>query len=267
MDVWLLCLMVNLTSIGGVISMVTLFSHQHLIDEETIVSTNLPSVGVVIPSRNVYPSTLAYLTDGLSDVFVSTVNGLGKARNFGVSQVKGELIVMFDDDLVVYPKFWNWLATIKLGSFGMALNVHSFKSLKDVRFISAHCCSQVFVIHRVDFFKVGGFDDGINLIFEDGDFCIRALNYGLKLRVVPSNCYSHVAHKSRATDPSLIAKFSWEYSRLFVKYGRFCYEDLAKFFVNPRDYRVFLPHFIVKVVGVIFFVFKKWVGGLKKLWG
>ena len=54
------------------------------------------------------------------------------------------------------------------------------------------------VIHKTDFWKIGGFDNKIRFTGEDRDFYMRALEKGLKFKEIPMNLIIHKEHeKSR----------------------------------------------------------------------
>jgi hypothetical protein len=83
------------------------------------------------------------------------------------------------------------------------------------------------------------------------------LKAGLTCKVVPSGLLVHPFHKPRVCNRWVLVQLSWEHCKFFVRYGRGC-AGLFDFFVRPLDYRLFVFHFPVKVVGVLYWLLRKW---------
>ncbi len=129
---------------------------------------------------------------------VVRAKGMGYARNLGVSMANSELVLMFDDDLIFDNRLLNLMLNVPFGSFIIAHN-------------GEHFSTRVFAIHKIDYYRVGGFDVKINFIFEDGDFVLRAQKAGLKLLVVPSSLYRHVEHtRERYKSPLAVFRLNFE---------------------------------------------------------
>lgn len=173
------------------------------------------------------------------ELIISKVAGVGAARAAGVSAAKNDLIVMFDDDLIIKPSLWQLVLSLKRGQFILA-------------HVGEHLSTRVFAIHRCDYDLVGGFDSKIKYIFEDGDFYLRALKNGLKCKVISTAFYFHPYHTPRTVNRWLLVRLAWEYSRLYVKYKRDLHNYPTDFFIRPLDYKVFLFHFPVKIFGIIY---------------
>jgi len=112
------------------------------------------------------------------EIVISRKIGLGYARNWGARQAKGELLVFLDDDLILQDGFWDEVLKVKKGEFSMPYPV----------------CTRVLVIHKNDFWKIGGFNEKIFVTHEDVDFYFNAIDKGLRFRVFPSNLFIHIEH-------------------------------------------------------------------------
>jgi glycosyltransferase involved in cell wall biosynthesis len=160
--------------------------------EEEEIGVVIPSyetdkISIIIPSCKEEIATLDSLDScpvGF-EVIVSKVSGLGRCRNYGVRKAQHDFIVMFDDDIVVSPEIWHHVLNVKRGEFAMA-------------FLSGFPCSRVVAVHAEDFWRIGGFDESIKFTGEDRDFYVRALEAGLRFKLVPLSLVYHVPHTVRA---------------------------------------------------------------------
>jgi glycosyltransferase involved in cell wall biosynthesis len=141
------------------------------------------------------------------EVVVSKVSGLGRCRNYGVRKAQHDLIVMFDDDIVVSPEIWHHVLNVKRGEFAMA-------------FLSGFPCSRVVAIHAEDFWSIGGFDESIKFTGEDRDFYVRALSAGLKFKEVPLELIKHREHSTRSKNIYVGIGSVKENMRFLLRYGR-----------------------------------------------
>jgi glycosyltransferase involved in cell wall biosynthesis len=174
--------------------------------------------------------------------------GIGFARSIGASAAKGDLLVMLDSDLLVSPKLWTWLLKLKRGTFAMAKN-------SERRSYS----SRVFAMHKDEYLNVGGFDASLKYLWEDGEFALRASTLGFKVAVVPSSMYRHIDHQRRFQNKQFFIPFNWEYARLYVKFSRKIYPNLAFWFfdminLKKRQFN-FLPT-MVRLIGFFFWNLK-----------
>jgi glycosyltransferase involved in cell wall biosynthesis len=210
-----------------------------------IISLDIKKVSIVIIAGKSQVKTLETITSCPLpyDVEIIRESGLGYARDVGVSYAKSNLVVMLDDDLVIKPKLWNLLLNIQPREFFMC---HE----------GEHLSSRIFAIHRDDYNRAGGFDPSIKYMFEDGDFAIRAQKAGLKLKVIPSHLYGHVAHKRRVDDINRMARMNFEYSQMLVKYKRHVFRNLFEFFWRPFDWRVKLQDLTTKIVFTVYWIMK-----------
>lgn len=177
------------------------------------------------------------------EFIVVSYDGIGFARHAGVLRSTGNLIVMFDDDVILNPKIWSYILNLSRGTFFMAVNCGNIST-------------RAFAIHRQDYDLIGGFDPTIKYCFEDGDFYVRALRQGLTCKFIPTTLCTHLPHLHRTTDRWLLVRLSWEYTHMLVKYKRYVFKNMFEFFVHPRDWRLFLWSFVTRVVGTLYWLLK-----------
>jgi hypothetical protein len=173
----------------------------------------------------------------------SSYKGVGKARHYGVCAAKNDLVVMFDDDLIVKPEIWKHILKLKQTEF---ILTH----------VGEHLSTRVFAIHKMPYLEIGGFDTNIKYIFEDGEFAIRAKTFGLTLKVLSHDFIIHKDHKMRSCfGPfGLNLPFWFEWTKMYVKYGKFFSKDLFMPFQIRHDYRVAFQWWIIKTSLVFFSV-------------
>jgi glycosyltransferase involved in cell wall biosynthesis len=177
------------------------------------------------------------------EVIVTNIRGLGRARHEAVKKANFELIVQFDDDLVIYPNLWKIILGLQQGEFIMA-------------HVGEHVSTRVFAIHKSDYYRIGGFNPEIMYIFEDGDFYNRALQKSLKAKIVSSDFYSHIDHRPRIMNRWLLVRLSWEHTRFFIKYKKNVNIKLWYFFRTPFDWRIISFHVPVKIVAFFYWFLK-----------
>lgn len=201
----------------------------------------MTKLSIIIPScletvlTNVSSCPIPY------QLIVARDEGLGYARHLGFQRSNGDLIVMFDDDLILDGKIWRYILRLEKGSFIMGVNYGNIST-------------RVFAIHRCDYTRVGGFDCKLRYCFEDGDFYIRALRAGLTCKFLPSKLYAHIPHRHRTADRWLLVRLSWEYSHVLVKYKRYVFKNMFEFFLRPFDYKVFAWSFVTRVTGTLYWL-------------
>jgi glycosyltransferase involved in cell wall biosynthesis len=189
-----------------------------------------------------------------SEVIIVRNSGVGFARSIGASAAKGDLLVMLDSDLVLSPDLWSWILKLQKGTFAMAKNPER-----------ASYSTKVFAIHKEDYLEVGGFNPSLKYLWEDGEFALRASSRGLKVTPVPSNMYKHIEHESRCRNKDFFIFFNWEYARLFVKFRRIIYPNLAMWFfdmLNLRKQQFNLQPIMVRVSGFFFWNFKSLISNI-----
>jgi hypothetical protein len=179
-----------------------------------------------------------------SSLVVSRAFGFGPARNFGAKLLGDSgLMVQFNDDLVLSPKIWDFIFSLKKGEFAFQV-------------VDEWVCSRVFVIHLEDYWRIGGCDDNIKFAFEDGDFYLRAIKTGLHFKRVPDELAVHIPHLHSWMRMQNIAQIDYEWSKLFVKYKRQAKRNMFAFFIRPFHWKVIFQHFILKVAFTIYWIIK-----------
>jgi glycosyltransferase involved in cell wall biosynthesis len=139
-------------------------------------------------------------------LILSRKYGTGHARNYGAKQAKHDLLVFLDDDLILKPEIWDYVLTTNHGEFRMT-------------FLSDFPCTRVMSIHKHDFWKVGGFDEKIQVTGEDREFYARAVEHGLKFTKIPINLTIHKHHTPRSKNKRTVIRGAYEDMRFVLKYG------------------------------------------------
>ncbi len=189
-----------------------------------------------------------------SEVIIVRNSGVGFARSIGASAAKGDLLVMLDSDLVLSPELWAWILKLQKGTFAMTKNTERVSY-----------STKVFAIHKEDYLKVGGFNSSLKYLWEDGEFALRASSLGLKVAPVPSSMYKHIEHESRCRSKDFFIYFNWEYARLFVKFRRIIYPNLAMWFfdmLNLTKLQLNLKPTMVRASGFFFWNFKSLISNI-----
>lgn len=209
-----------------------------------IVSIIIPSLKPPCLLRIPSPLKVAYVPPVEYEVIISQKRGLGYARNFGARQAKNDLIVFFDDDLILNHNIWDLLLSVKENSFAM-LSVRGY------------CSTRVMAIHQKDFWKIGGFDEKIKYSAEDIDFYLRANRAGLRYVAIPEKFAWHCKHKPRSQNPLINIKAHFGHGYLIVKHARAYLEFwggirgyMLTCFKKPRTY-------FSSVLGFYYYLFKK----------
>jgi glycosyltransferase involved in cell wall biosynthesis len=162
------------------------------------------------------------------EVIVRRDSGIAFARNQGARAATLGLMVQLDDDLTLKPEIWSFIRSVKPGEFAMC-------------YVTRHVATRVFIIHLDDFWQLGGFDEAIRYVWEDGEFYMRAVKAGLRFRLVPPNLYVHRDHTSVRMSSRLKAfKTGWEWCKFFARYNRWVEPNMFSFFLEPvrkRHYR------------------------------
>ncbi|MGF3522648.1 MAG: glycosyltransferase family 2 protein [Candidatus Bathyarchaeia archaeon] len=220
---------------------------ERLINSEQAVKC-IRDCGIIIIASKPEIFTLKSLTGKRVSVFRGG-SGLGFVRDYAVRSNPNSLIVMFDDDLVVHREFWLWLQRLNQGEFAIAR-------------VGKHFSTRIFAIHKKDYLEVGGFDTKIKFVFEDGDFVVRALKTGLRIKIVPTHMYGHIEHpRFRYRNLGL---FNLEYCRIFVKYRQWVYRNLFEFFWRPFDWRIKLPDLATKIPFTVFWIIWSGIKNVEK---
>lgn len=176
--------------------------------------------------------------------------GFGTARNTGALGLDNNLVVQLNDDLVLSPMLWQFAMTINDGEFAFQVVTNNKGE--------GQPCSRVFIIHKKDYWRVGGCDNSLKYFFEDGDFYDRAIAAGLKFKAAPDSLAVHIPHVHAFYNPPMakLARIESEVCRVFVKHKRKVTSDFVGFFVPFRDYRVVLQHFILRVLFMVYWIIR-----------
>lgn len=140
------------------------------------------------------------------NLILSYKRGVGYARNSGAkqSEKRDELLVFFDDDLILDEHIWEDILSTETGQFKMLV-------IGKGRY--AHPCSRIMCIWGHDFWSINGFDEKFYFTAEDVDFYLRAIGHGLNFIPISERFVKHVEHKKSRRRVHL------ERGRLLVKHG------------------------------------------------
>jgi glycosyltransferase involved in cell wall biosynthesis len=134
-----------------------------------------------------------------------TNKGLSAARNTGIRAAKTEYVLPLDADDMLHPDFLaktlpymerydivsTWLRTFgnenrKWGSDKLEPTIGIMKSQNQI-----NCCS---LFSRSMWQKVGGYDEGMRIGFEDWEFWLRSMDNGFNIRIVPEYLFMYRRH-------------------------------------------------------------------------
>ena len=143
------------------------------------------------------------------EAIISKKRGLGFARNWGAKQAKNDLLVFLDDDLGLEDEIWKEILSTQKGEFKMTC-------------LGGFPITRIMVIHKKDFWSIGGFDEKILYASEDRDFYARAVMKHLRYMEIPATLTIHVAHQRRSRNIHVAIRVTAENVQFILKYaGRF----------------------------------------------
>jgi len=149
------------------------------------------------------------------EVIISREKGIGKARNLGAIKANNEILVFFDDDLTLNSKLWDIIPKIKKGCFFMAYGGFAHGGTPEP-------ITKILIIHREDFFKIGGFNNEIKYSGEDREFFLKAIRKGLKPKFLSEKFYIHKDHPIRFIKSRHDAiMFMFEHSKVLATHGAY----------------------------------------------
>ena len=190
-----------------------------------------------------------------------------KICNFGAKQARGEYLLFLNNDTeVISPTWLNEMvqlcqlddvgivgsmlyypddtvqhAGVIVGLGGFAGHSHKYALRGKSGYMFRQACVQelsavtaaCMMIGRDTFSKVGGFDEGFAVAYNDVDLCLRVRRRGLSVIFTPYAELYHYESKSRGSDEEGAAKerFMQEQERLLERYGN---ELLQDPFYNPN---------------------------------
>ncbi len=193
---------------------------------------------IIIPSLTENPKTLESLRNlpFKHEIIISNKLGLGRARNYGASVSKGELLIFLDSNLKLHKKIWELLLSVKENSFIMAFDGFSHGGKPEP-------ITQVFCIRKKDFEKIK-FSNKIIYSGENRDFFLRAIKKGLTpILFNPRGFYNHIDHDIRSLkNSSTLLKFTNEHAKLLVAHGGYVriYKSYSRWFlpfIFPKSYK------------------------------
>ncbi|WP_187278813.1 glycosyltransferase [Methylobacterium sp. WL12] len=187
-----------------------------------------PAAEIIVvngPSTDSSTSVIAEFRDRIRIVDIPQAN-LGISRNVGLSSAKGEIVAFVDDDAVPEPNWLEHLCTAytdeNVGAAGGfvidaasgeyqwqvctcaragEVNTNTQGSLDGFvlpgadPFLYLAGCNMSF--RRSAILSVGGFDESLEYGYDDAEACMRIIDLGYRIRVVPE---AKVRHSPRAND-------------------------------------------------------------------
>ena len=194
-----------MTSISAVIPPLT--------EEEisfSISSYEKEKISVVIPSVKKRVFTLEFNAEleRFNVKVVRGVKGLAKAFNECYRAADSEVIVLLADDIIIDSEVYNYFSQVKKGEFAM-LDTGDFP------------INGVQVIHKDDFWRVGGFDESLKYSSEDREFFSRAVLSGLKFKPIPLRLVKHIKHETRSSNIYKAFRVVRDNMKFAMRYFRF----------------------------------------------
>lgn len=196
---------------GNIFASIIICAHNHLED------LSIPCLDHVLGGTS-YPYELILIDDGSKDGTASYFGtltpkaykqskrrGVAKARNLGLQNAQGDLIITLDNDVFVPPGWLNILAEeSQKQNVGIVAAIPSNESdrlnakrsldgLIDFPHVSGACMA----VTRECFDLVGFFDQNLINSGEDTDYCYRALMAGLRVTSTPRLVVPHLAGSTR----------------------------------------------------------------------
>lgn len=191
------------------------------LNESTNLQNTLESLQPTLPEQSELIVVDDGSTDGCSDflaqgthavrVFRTEKIGVAKARNFGASHARGEVVVFADAHVTVSPGWWEPLIGVlrnpRIGAAGPAildmnrpeskgygyrfqgpdlLDMHWLPRQKDDPYQVPQLCGCFVAMRRDMLEETGGFDAGmVGWGLNDSELCLRLWALGYELWVVP----------------------------------------------------------------------------------
>ena len=235
--------------------------------------TDYPNYRIVIVDNGSLESdAVAYLAGLRNHPLVTVIDyavpfNFSAIVNHGVSHASGELLCVLNNDIEVitpgwlgemvvqalrpevgvvgcmlyYPDNTVQHAGVVLGIGGVAGHVHSRLIRGDGGYFGRAHIAQNFsavtgacmVVRRQVFERVGGFDEGIPVAFNDIDFCLRIVQCGYFNVWTPRAELYHHESASRGAEntPEKIVRFNLETSAMMRRWGKVLKQDPA---YNPN---------------------------------
>lgn len=160
------------------------------------------------------------------EVIISREKGLGKARNLGANKANNEVLAFFDDDLTLNPKMWDSISKMKKGNFLMAYGGYAHGGKPEP-------ITRILIIHKEDFFKVGGFNEEIKYSGEDREFFLKAIRKGFDPKFFSEKFFIHKSHPIRFSKNRYYSiMFMFEQSKVLATHGAYTrvYKNYKRWF-------------------------------------
>ena len=208
-------------------------AHNHLQD------LSIPCVDHVLTGTS-YPYELILIDDGSNDgtaSYFATLTdkafkqskrrGVAKARNLGLQNTQGSLIITLDNDVFVTPGWLSILAEeARKQNVGIVAGIpsnererlnakRSADGLIDFPCVAGACMG----ITRECFYAVGYFDENQINNAEDTDYCYRALMTGFRVTSTPRLVVPHLAGSTRRElDKKEMERSARRFRKKYAKY-------------------------------------------------
>lgn len=211
---------------------IVICAHNHLSD------LSIPCLNHVLKGTS-YPYELILVDDGSKDATIryfatltdkafhlSRRRGPSKAKNVGLQNAEGDLIITLDNDVLVPA---GWLTTLVQGSkkphVGIVAGIPSNErdrlrakpsadGLIDFPSVSGACMG----ITRQCFNAVGFFDEAL-VNAEDRDYCHRALLAGFRVSSAPRLVVPHLSGPTRReVDKENMERSAWRFRRKYIEH-------------------------------------------------
>lgn len=176
--------------------------------------------------------------------------GTSAARNTGIENANGEIIMVLDSDDYFDPEFSEEaisilekkvdvkLVTCFIERFSekSSIDIVTPKSGELSDFLKYNCATGSSMFRRRDWKACGGYDEVMRCGFEDWEFFIRLLEGGGRSYVIPSVMYHYMLRKNSRTTKANKQKYD------LMKYIYSKHKDLY-----IRNYDLFIDHLLNRV--------------------
>lgn len=213
----------------------------------------MPEISIIIPSKkgltsDLAKSRLAHLCDENNmEIIVTTCPNIAKARNLGLKQSSGDIVVYMDDDVKVSRElFWNSIKFVKKNC--NSLVALSGPNAPDLHF---NLCTRFVVFRRANFVP---FDERLKSRGEDFDWGFKMVENGVTCFLLPYEAVPHFEH-SRGWDFNIRLQGHLDACYLLLTYKRlYCHNLISfiKFFARkpvPMSVRI-IAFYIQQLHGV-----------------
>lgn len=176
---------------------------------------------IVVDDGSSQSDSLKVLSDLESSLPVQVIRqsnrGVSAARNAGVRESEGELVLILDGDDTIAPQFVErTLATLRstpecraasswMKMFGTASAKVRPRGGSVQNFLTANSCPATLLVSRDDFTAAGGYNESMRQGFEDWDFALRLLSSGGNIAIVEDYL---INYRTAATSANVVSMTS-----------------------------------------------------------